>query len=771
MSRELMEAYSKLLSNENLSVVYSDTATTAFFDLESRTITLPTYDFLGKAEQQMLASHEVAHAKFSNYSLDDFQKYVKKFGSLFNIIEDIYVEQCIKRAYPGLSKVFSEAYKSLYENNFFKLGNRTAESFHFYDRINLFFKIGHVFPVNFSQKESEYVVRCYQLTSNDDVVKLCADIMKAFNNENAELQNDASKNKKQSKSENGKNGESAGSADDSVNGSEEGENASAGQSSGHSEEKQTSADSEEKQGSNRQSEEQNNTSSSDDSNGYKEGSNGQSSGHSEEKQTSANSDEKGGSDASSAAKNEGNNASRAGETMEDFDNALKEALKKASSKKKEIKEHFGYMSATINVFTSNNASVYDNVVNGIPITEKILSELFTNSSKELVRFIKTMNKDLDFIKRVSKDGDNYFQMLRNAKKAKSVRRRNTGSLDYRRLAKYKTSETIFKRKAIVTHETNHGVVLFIDFSTSIKKVTNDIINQAIVTCEFCKRNNIKFEVFLFGAYNKYTEFPNRLAMCEVVKIADNEHYMPEYLYIYNRKFSYFFNHSGKRCFSNEAHKLYFNQGKTPILRSAIVAFYAVQRMKARGCDKTHIVFITDGDNTDKYINMSWTSTDDDFKRRVKEWNSDGISVLLEKSVSYKTPSTVFVNGCAYDAIPESAFYDSVINAIFKHIKEMYGTEIMFSYIETSQCNRGFRLYSLVKTAIIKDINEKIYNLPADTRVTVFDTDENSFADSFIYQECPKTISQKNNSNNALEELYYTNSVLSVFVKELAKKIA
>lgn len=725
MSRELMEAYSKLLSNENLSVVYSDTATTAFFDLESRTITLPTYDFLGKAEQQMLASHEVAHAKFSNYSLDDFQKYVKKFGSLFNIIEDIYVEQCIKRAYPGLSKVFSEAYKSLYENNFFKLGKRTAESFHFYDRINLFFKIGHVFPVNFSQKESEYVVRCYQLTSNDDVVKLCADIMKAFNNENAELQNDASKNKKQSKSENGKNGESAGSADESVNGSEEGENASAWQSGGRSEEKQTSADS----------------------------------------------DEKGGSDASSAAKNEGNNASRAGETMEDFDNALKEALKKASSKKKEIKEHFGYMSATINVFTSNNASVYDNVVNGIPTTEKILSELFTNSSKELVRFIKTMNKDLDFIKRVSKDGDNYFQMLRNAKKAKSVRRRNTGSLDYRRLAKYKTSETIFKRKAVVTHETNHGVVLFIDFSTSIAKVTNDIINQAIVTCEFCKRNNIKFEVFLFGAYNKYTEFPNRLATCEVVKIADNEHYMPEYLYIYNRKFSYFFNHSGKKCFSNEAHKLYFNQGKTPILRSAIVAFYAVQRMKARGCDKTHIVFITDGDNTDKYINMSWTSTDNDFKRRVKEWNSDGISVLLEKSVSYKTPSTVFVNGCAYDAIPESAFYDSVINAIFKHIKEMYGTEIMFSYIETSQCNRGFRLYSLVKTAIIKDINEKIYNLPADTRVTVFDTDENSFADSFIYQECPETISQKNNNNNALEELYYTNSVLSVFVKELAKKIA
>ena len=771
MSRELMEAYSKLLSNENLSVVYSDTATTAFFDLESRTITLPTYDFLGKAEQQMLASHEVAHAKFSNYSLDDFQKYVKKFGSLFNIIEDIYVEQCIKRAYPGLSKVFSEAYKSLYENNFFKLGTRNAESFHFYDRINLFFKIGHVFPVNFSQKESEYVVRCYQLTSNDDVVKLCADIMKAFNNENAELQNDASKNKKQSKSENGKNGESAGSADESVNGSEDGENASAGQSGGCSEEKQTSADSEEKQGSDGQSEEQNNASSSDDSNGCKEGSSGQSGGRSEEKQTSADSDEKGGSDASSAAKNEKNNASRAGETMEGFDNALKEALKKASSNKKGTKEHFGYMSATINVFTSNNASVYDNVVNGIPITEKILSELFTNSSKEFVRFIKMMNKDLDFIKRVSKDGDNYFQMLRNAKKAKSVRRRNTGSLDYRRLAKYKTSETIFKRKAIVTHETNHGVVLFIDFSTSIAKVTNDIINQAIVTCEFCKRNNIKFEVFLFGAYNKYTEFPNRLTMCEVVKIADNEHYMPEYLYIYNRKFSYFFNHGGKRCFSNEAHKLYFNQGKTPILRSAIVAFYAVQRMKARGCDKTHIVFITDGDNTDKYINMSWTSTDNDFKRRVKEWNSDGISVLLDKSVSYKTPSTVFVNGCAYDAIPKSAFYDSVINAIFKHIKEMYGTEIMFSYIETSQCNRGFRLYSLVKTAIIKDINEKIYNLPADTRVTVFDTDENSFADSFIYQECPKTISQKNNSSNALEELYYTNSVLSVFVKELAKKIA
>ena len=91
------ETYSQLLSNENISLAYDPTADTASFNIKSRTITLPVMDFLGQTEMQLLTAHEVGHAIFSKYKYEDFEKYVDKYGSLLNVIEDIYIESSIKK--------------------------------------------------------------------------------------------------------------------------------------------------------------------------------------------------------------------------------------------------------------------------------------------------------------------------------------------------------------------------------------------------------------------------------------------------------------------------------------------------------------------------------------------------------------------------------------------------------------------------------------------------------------------------------------------------
>ena len=74
MQDKSFEIYSQMLASEGISMIFSDTEETAYFDVKRRIIVMPKYNFLGATENQLLASHEVGHALFSKYSIDDFQK-------------------------------------------------------------------------------------------------------------------------------------------------------------------------------------------------------------------------------------------------------------------------------------------------------------------------------------------------------------------------------------------------------------------------------------------------------------------------------------------------------------------------------------------------------------------------------------------------------------------------------------------------------------------------------------------------------------------------
>lgn len=733
MSRTAIESYSQLLSRENITVNFSETAKTAYFNIETREITLPTYDFLNKESQQMLVSHEVAHAKFSKYSLEEFQKYTKEFGQLLNIVEDIYVESAIKRDYPGLREIFTSAYKSLYENDFFKLENRSADSFHFYDRLNLFFKIGHVFPVKFSQEEAEYVVRCYSLKSNADVIQLCRDMKK--------FQEEQNQNSNQDKISNNPDCEP------------------------------DSSEIEESQNSNGTS----SSESGDDDNLDQIGTNSNVNrdGDNFEEPNDETADE-GSSSEINTSKSNGTPTQEepnVGETMTNFEHALREAQEESEAESEQTStfSSYGCVTADLDILTSNNS---DYAEDGIPVTESVLSFLFNKKDKRYERFIKKMNSEIAAIKRISKDGDNYFQMLRNAKKAKNVKYRNTGSIDARRLAKYKTSEAIFKRRAIVDNETNHGVVLFLDYSTSILSDLNDVISQAIITCEFCKRNGIKFEVYLFGGYNTHS---GRTAVnsCSVVKIADTEHYMPEYLFAYSNTFYDFWTKTMKKDARDELKWSFYRPGKTPLMRCAFIAHNSVARLKSHGCDKTHIIFVTDGENTDNYCKLSWRSTDEkmntDAMKRAS-FDSDGefpIMTICECMVNNGRRSTITVNGTQFDAIKDSIFADSIFNSVLLYTKMLFNTEITFSFITDPTINTyGISVTNMVRSIINPKINGTQFTV---NDVTVMNSTTEQFADYLILY-C-KGRNKSKAENNPLKAAYQASRVLSVFVKELAKNIA
>lgn len=660
LEQRTIESYSQMLSREGIRVNYSPDARTASFNIKERSIELPMYSYLGATECQLLTSHEVGHALFSKYDPDSFVEYGEKYGCLFNIVEDIYIESEIKKEYPGLREVFRNGYTSLNKENFFGIDPEKVGSYSFLDRLNLFFKIGHCIKVPFSQEESEIIVDCYNLQSNDDVLAMC-DRIKKFQEQKKQEQ----------------------------------------------EEEQEDQEEQEPEGSN----------------------------------------------------------DIADQTQEGF--TYKNFEKSVSS---ELEEKFVDTDIVLDL-------------NNIPESECVID--YTNETKFIVnavkrfpnsRFNQKMQEDLEKLRSLGNEGDAYFKMLKNAKKAKDVKLRNTGRIDTRRLAKYKTTETIFKKRIIQNKETNHGIVIMLDYSGSMNQQIKDVISQAILVCEFCKRNNIKFEIYLFGAT---INSPNYMTCPNVVyKIADQNTYTPEMLYVYSvnaRDYSPHFEQSlNKELYDLLKDKFYLYMSQTPMATATVASYYAIKRMKMANVDKTHLIFITDGLPTDTDIKASFTNA-----------FNHGIDTMRE--FSNGNNHHVFVDGIAYPVLPYTLYIYALIAAMFSHIKLMFGTDITLSYINpgtikktrrgehisgftTQKSMEGYSLfskYAMPHMADFMDLHQQIQVFSLGT----------GFADNIVLYNKRLDLEKWVNTNTvngvqkhlALES--EKNKALSIFVKELAKKIA
>ena len=121
MKEKTWEIYSKILSEKNIYLQYDNYASTASYDIENCMVTVPTFKFLNDTTTQLLVSHEIGHAKYSSYSVEQVESYILKYGDLFNVVEDAYIERKMKSEYKGLNNIFLSGYKELVDNNFLKL--------------------------------------------------------------------------------------------------------------------------------------------------------------------------------------------------------------------------------------------------------------------------------------------------------------------------------------------------------------------------------------------------------------------------------------------------------------------------------------------------------------------------------------------------------------------------------------------------------------------------------------------------------------------------
>lgn len=460
----------KLLASENITVSHQNTST-AYFDLKSRTLVCPIWKDMDGDLYDLLMGHEVGHALetpengwHNAVAGDDGKPVNKKFKSFLNVIEDARIEKKIKRRYPGLGKSFANAYKGLYERNFFGIKNIDVSKLNLIDRINIRFKLGAHVAVPFNEEERA-LVREVELAETWEQVE---DIARRTFEYVAEKEQDKIL---------------------SMDGLIE------------EDQRQKQKEKEDLQefGDQETSEENIDDEDFDD---YDDAEEGEPGGESDEE-----SEEQDQEDPSTSPSNgyEGDDQEQPESITDRIFRKRESELVNASGKV----YTFNLPEANLDQIIVNNRTVMNDLELWLRL--QISNKRNTYGSKGIsydtvaakcVRKFNQNNKK--YITHILKE----FDMRKKASAYARTQTARTGELNMNSLHNYKFTNDIFKKIAVVPKGKNHGMMLFLDMSGSMTNIFKNTIEQLLVLVSFCKMANIPFEVYGFSdAY--YTSLKER----------------------------------------------------------------------------------------------------------------------------------------------------------------------------------------------------------------------------------------------------------------------
>ena len=184
-TNEAHSVFARIMSTENITVVFDPKSKDAWFDTKTRVLNMPNWTGMTQEVYDLLLSHEVSHAlhtpvdgwigltdELTGPNAKEADKQVAR--QYINIVEDARIERLIKAKYPGLARDYRKGYDWLLKSNMFgKLDNKTISEMAFIDRLNLHFKLGQhtELTVPFSASEQQVVDMIAETESFEDVMK------------------------------------------------------------------------------------------------------------------------------------------------------------------------------------------------------------------------------------------------------------------------------------------------------------------------------------------------------------------------------------------------------------------------------------------------------------------------------------------------------------------------------------------------------------------------------------------------------------------------
>ena len=424
----------KLLATENLRVEYRNVQT-ASFNLKERIVTLPVWNDTTPEIEDLLIGHEVGHAIDTPIEyIEASQEMPSGFRGFLNVVEDARIERLIKDRYPGIRKSFSKGYAQFMDRDFFELKDKDINKMLLIDRINVYFKVGPMFPVEFTPEEKVFVNQIDACTTFDEVKEIATDLFEYCKKE--------LEDKKE----------------------EDMQNFEKRVASGEFDEFDDADDSSDDFG----------NSDDDDGNEFDDG------------------DEF--DDGPSTPEYEPSEELKDYDELKSVTDENLERAIKGLSEDKEIK--IGKLPDESQYKFSNLIVSYKKIVGNVYDVAKGDQYYFdhfveTYNNKAYLEFeIKNKNAVSYLVKE--------FEMKKRAAELRRVIVSDTGMIDTNKLHTYKFNDDIFRKVGNVAAGKNHGIMFFVDWSGSMSDNIKGTIEQLITLTTFCRKVKIPFEVYAFA---------------------------------------------------------------------------------------------------------------------------------------------------------------------------------------------------------------------------------------------------------------------------------
>ena len=565
MNKDSKSLLAKLMASEDLHVEYSSNAATASFDTENRVLTVPVFkEEMSVDATDLMLGHEVGHALFTPQGeIHEVMKKGNLYKGFVNIVEDARIEKMIQSKFPGLRPIFKDAYNELMDKNFFGTAGADISSYNFIDRLNLHFKAGIRAGVEFNEEEMTYVKRMENLRTWDEVITLSDDLYeycKAKEPEDDDGNAPSESNENNDDTEDSNDGEMTSNAPSESDDSDS--------EDGDSDKSESAGDEESDSG--EDGEEESKSSPGDDSGDEDEPGEGEVSG---------------GKEGSNEAVN--TNSELEVKTQEKFDSAVEDSVDGDSN--------------IIDVSIPVKMDLSKIIVKASEIHEaidKTLEEDGKNIAYWNAEWKKFSLEQKSIVSYMVKE----FEMRKSADEHRRTSVADTGVLNPNKLHAYKFSEDIFLKNAVVADGKNHGFLMYIDWSGSMRNQMEKTIEQLQLLAMFCKKANIPFDCFAFtNMWERYSSEPleyerNTLRFNDyrLLHLISSKVKMNEF----NKSMAYLT--YLKACFNYQSYggpslPEGLQLGGTPLNEAIITAADMVAPFKKmHGLQIVNVVFLTDG---------------------------------------------------------------------------------------------------------------------------------------------------------------------------------
>lgn len=440
---------------------------TAFFDVKERILGLPIWKDKGKDVYDLLVGHEVGHALYTpSNGLDGKLPCAKSY---LNIVEDVRIERMIQSTYPGLVGSFRRGYGVLNAEDFFSVKGKDTSKLGIGDRVNLHAKLGRLANIQFGPEEQEILSQVMSVVTWEDTVAAAVALEKFAKAQAEKAQAEKQEPEQIPSPKKAEKGDSEESPMDPTGGDET-------DTEPKDQKPKDEGESSEKESSKSDKKSDANKDNSEDGESRKEN---------EAKMDSKE------SDLTTSAKSTDKPTSATPEIQTDraFEQNAKSLLDTSSGVKRTCymiepsKDQYAKMLIDYKgISKSRNASI---AYSAIKIKYPSLDQDFTEFMGSTKKFVNVLQKEFDMRKAA-------YQYSRSTVS-------DTGILNVNKLHNYRYSDDIFLSVSQLANAKNHGMMMFVDYSSSMHSILPYVLKHIINISLFCKSSGIPFEVYGFTA--------------------------------------------------------------------------------------------------------------------------------------------------------------------------------------------------------------------------------------------------------------------------------